>query len=76
MASTCEVCGKTVHIGRTIRFQNTGKWFRRATKKSRAFIGRSGNADAPECLHPLLANGASRRLAQVVGPLTLKVLRC
>ncbi|MCL4507907.1 MAG: 50S ribosomal protein L28 [Chloroflexi bacterium] len=37
MASTCEVCGKTVHIGRTIRFQNTGKWFRRATKKSRAF---------------------------------------
>lgn len=37
MASTCQVCGKTVRIGRTIRFQNSGKWFRRATKKPRPF---------------------------------------
>lgn len=38
MPSTCEVCGKSVVMGRTIRFQNTGKWFRRATKKPRAFV--------------------------------------
>jgi len=55
MAGTCEVCGKTVHMGRTIRFQNTGKWFRRATKKPRAFIPNIQRAT-------LMVNGVPTRL--------------
>ena len=56
MAGTCEVCGKGVVWGRTIRFQNTGKWFRRATKKPRAFVPNIQQAT-------LIVNGAPRRLS-------------
>lgn len=37
MAGTCEVCGKTVRIGRNIQHKATGKWFRRAPKTPRTF---------------------------------------
>lgn len=38
MASgACDVCGKTTRFGRHIRHQHSGRWERKAPKKSRTF---------------------------------------
>lgn len=38
MASgACDVCGKTTQFGRHIRHQHSGRWERKAPKKSRTF---------------------------------------
>ena len=55
MAGTCEVCGKTVQIGRNIRHTTSGKWFRRAHKTPRTFTPNIQRAT-------LVVNGAPRRL--------------
>lgn len=54
-AGACDVCDKTVMFGRHIRHQHSGRWERKAPKKSRQFRPNVAK-------HRVLVDGAFRRM--------------